>query len=255
MRAVVKIEGVHKAVQGTREWLPFTVRLYFYAGRSEVRLVHTIVFDGDHEKDFIRGLGVAFAVPHARAGTQSARAFCRRGRGRLGRARAARNGGAAPLPGVEGNLFADQLAGKRIPNKEAFPPAGQKLLTDWAIWDSYKLVQPTADGFIIQKRTNPQSCWLDADRGQRASGPGVRGRCLGRPWRGREEYLAVIPGFARSPRRVPPRRRNCTSGCGRPMRRPWICATTIPRRTIWIRAMKMCSPASALRTESRAPAS
>jgi hypothetical protein len=63
VRAVVKIDGVHKATPGAREWLPFTVRLYFYAGQSDVRLLHTIVFDGDHEKDFIRGLGVAFAVP------------------------------------------------------------------------------------------------------------------------------------------------------------------------------------------------
>ena len=61
VRAVVKIEGVHK--NDTREWLPFTVRLYFYGGTEPVRLVHTIVFDGDHEKDFIKGLGLAFAVP------------------------------------------------------------------------------------------------------------------------------------------------------------------------------------------------
>ena len=61
VRAVVKIEGMHK--NGTREWLPFTVRLYFYGGTEAVRLVHTIVFDGDQERDFIKGLGLAFAVP------------------------------------------------------------------------------------------------------------------------------------------------------------------------------------------------
>ena len=54
---------MHKAEAGTREWLPFTVRLYFYGGQAAVRMVHTIVFDGDQEKDFIRGLGVDFAVP------------------------------------------------------------------------------------------------------------------------------------------------------------------------------------------------
>ena len=61
VRAVVKIEGVHKG--STREWLPFTVRLYFYAGLEQVRLVHTIVFDGDDQKDFLRSLGVVFTVP------------------------------------------------------------------------------------------------------------------------------------------------------------------------------------------------
>ena len=38
------------------------------------------------------------------------------------------------------------------------------------MWNDYKQVQPNADGFTIQKRTNPESCWLDASAGRRASG-------------------------------------------------------------------------------------
>ena len=63
VRAVVKFEGVHKGATSGREWLPFHVRLYFYAGETSVRMVHTIFFDGDQEKDFVHGLGVTFAVP------------------------------------------------------------------------------------------------------------------------------------------------------------------------------------------------
>src|SRR5262249_25559622 len=74
------------------------------------------------------------------------------------------------LPGSRTSAFADQLAGKRLPNKEAFDAAGQKLLTDWAVWDAYKLVQATCDGFLIHKRTNPQSCWLQSSGGHRAPG-------------------------------------------------------------------------------------
>ena len=37
VRGTVKIEGVHKAVGRFREWLPFVVRLYFYAGQESVR--------------------------------------------------------------------------------------------------------------------------------------------------------------------------------------------------------------------------
>ena len=31
----------------SRAWLPFTLRLYFYAGGDALRVLHTIVFDGD----------------------------------------------------------------------------------------------------------------------------------------------------------------------------------------------------------------
>ena len=91
VRAVVKIEGVHKAAQGTREWLPFTVRLYFYAGQEKVRLIHSVVFDGDQEKDFIKGMGVAFARADARAGAQPPCAVFGRRRWCVGRADSARD--------------------------------------------------------------------------------------------------------------------------------------------------------------------
>src|SRR5450756_2354215 len=50
-----------------RIWEFSTINLDFSChklhGTGPVRLVHTIVFDGDHAQDFIKGLGLAFAVP------------------------------------------------------------------------------------------------------------------------------------------------------------------------------------------------
>ena len=170
VRAVVRLEGVHKADPGNREWLPFTVRLYFYGGLSAVRMVHTIVFDGDQEKDFIRGLGVSFAVPMREQVHNRHVRFSGEGEGLWSEpiepAIGARR---LSAPGVA-DVYADQLAGKRIPNREQYNEQGQRLLDNWAIWDSFKLVQPTADGFTIQKRTNPRSCWVLAGSGKRASG-------------------------------------------------------------------------------------
>ena len=170
LRAVVRIEGVHKADEGTREWLPFTVRLYFYRGQAAVRLVHSIVFDGDEHKDFIRGLGLAVAVPLREQLQNRHVRFSGEGAGLW----------AEPVEPVTGwrplriagrtNAFADQVEGRRIPNKEEFDAAGQNLIADWAVWDSFKLTQLSADGFTIYKRTNPQSCWLEAGAGRRASG-------------------------------------------------------------------------------------
>ncbi|HZS53034.1 MAG TPA: hypothetical protein VFA65_01420 [Bryobacteraceae bacterium] len=169
VRCVVKVEGLHRAEKGTREWLPFVVRLYFYAGMPDIRLVHSIVFDGDEHKDFIRGLGVRFDVPmreevhnrHVRFSGEDEGLWAESLQPLVGR---------RPMQPRGNTFYADQLAGKRVPNKETLTPGDQKLLTDWAIWDSYKLVQPTADGFVIEKRTNSQSCWLHAGDGKRSSG-------------------------------------------------------------------------------------
>lgn len=47
VRAVVRIDGKHR--RGSHSWLPFSIRLYFYAGAESFRMVHTITFDGTQE--------------------------------------------------------------------------------------------------------------------------------------------------------------------------------------------------------------
>ncbi len=55
IRAVVRVEGQHEG-EGER-WLPFSLRIYFHAGSASVRVVHSLIFDGDPAKRFVRGLG------------------------------------------------------------------------------------------------------------------------------------------------------------------------------------------------------
>jgi hypothetical protein len=170
VRGVVKVEGVHRSQEGSREWLPFVVRLHFYAGQRPVRLVHSFLFDGDEHTDFLRALGLAFAVPmreqvhnrHVRFSGEGTGLWAESLQPLIGAARLIRPGG--------GDAYTDQLAGKRPPNREEFNRTGQTLLNDWAVWNSYRLLQSSADGFTIEKRTNSQSCWLAAGAGRRASG-------------------------------------------------------------------------------------
>ncbi len=173
VRAVVKIDGMHKAVAGTREWLPFSVRLYFYAGQEAVRMVHTIVFDGDEQKDFVRGLGLEFGVPLREEIQNRHVRFSGEDGGLWGepiQPMVGRGGRFVSNPNGGGDLYPDQLAGKRVANRAQLNERGQSLLADWAVWDSFKLTQANADGFSIVKRTNPQSAWIASGAGKRASG-------------------------------------------------------------------------------------
>jgi hypothetical protein len=162
VRAVVKIEGVHRqaaggAGAGGREWLPFVVRLYFYAGQQPVRMVHSIVFDGDQNKDFIKGLGITFDVPMRE---QSQNRHVRV---------AGANGGvwAEPLQlmiqrGGRGGGGVNQVDGQRLPNTNNPPESAE--------WDSFRLLQLSSEGFTLAKRTNANSSWVGVAEGQRAAG-------------------------------------------------------------------------------------
>lgn len=155
VRAVVKIEGVHKSTDGTREWLPFRVRLYFYAGSEAVRVVHTLIFDGDQQKDFIRGVGLTFAVPLREEALNRHVRF------------SGADGGlwAEPIQPGAGNPT--QVAGKRIDTARFYAPNPEQ---QYAIWSDYKLTQLSPEGFTISKRTNAESAWVFSAAGRHASG-------------------------------------------------------------------------------------
>jgi hypothetical protein len=173
VRAVFKIEGKHKGVENQREWLPFVVRLYFYAGQESVRMVHTILFDGDQDKDFIRGLGVNFSVPMREEIQNRHVAFSGEDSGLWAepiQPMIGRGGRFVADPGTGEDVYALQIEGQRVPNRLQYNERGQSLLADWAVWDDFKLVQPNADGFTVLKRTNPKSTWLQAGAAKRASG-------------------------------------------------------------------------------------
>jgi hypothetical protein len=167
IRAVVKVEGKH--AHGSRRWLPFTLRLYFHSGSEAVRVLHTIVFDGDEARDFIRGVGLRFSVPldaqlydrHVRFVGGDDGVFGEAVRGLTG---LRRDPGAAARQA--------QFAGAAVPS---ITPVVTNLLQYIPAFGDWTLFQPNSDSFTIRKRTTDGHAWLDSARGTRASGLGYVG--------------------------------------------------------------------------------
>ncbi|WP_044262380.1 exo-rhamnogalacturonan lyase family protein [Bacteroides timonensis] len=214
IRTLIKLEGVHKNKDG-REWLPFVVRLYFYSGSEQMKMVHSFLFDGDQNQDFIRALGVRFDVPMREALYNRHIAFsCADGGvwsepvqplvGRrvltLGDA-ANRNSGKDATDKNSGkdkkaSLQQQQMGGKRIPPYEAFDEKNRSLLDNWASWNTYRLSQLTADAFSIRKRANDTNPWIGTFSGTRSEGytfagdvSGGLGLCLHDFW---QSYPSAI---------------------------------------------------------------
>ena len=171
VRSVIRLEGRHR--DQTRAWLPFTVRLYLYAGAESIRIMHTFVFDGDEQHDFIRGIGLAFDVPLRDAPHDRHVRFAGEDGGLW--AEAVRN-----LTGLRRDPGADvrraQLAGERC------PPVADKvapLLHLVPAWGDVSLSQLSADSFRIRKRTKAGCGWVDSAWGRRAPGTGYVGGVSG----------------------------------------------------------------------------
>ncbi|MCR5821067.1 MAG: hypothetical protein K6F94_09025 [Bacteroidaceae bacterium] len=191
VRAVVKIDGYFTPRQAGRQaistlspaaaggngsaeggLLPFTVRLYFYAGSDEVRMVHTFTYNGDQNRDFISSLGVRFEVPMREQAYNRHVAF------------ATQDGGVwtesiQPLSGrrilTGGSRNAkpyelQQVEGQRIPEPSAFDAKGRDLLHHWARWNTYRLTQLSDQGYAIRKRAHANNQWVGTHTGGRAAG-------------------------------------------------------------------------------------
>jgi hypothetical protein len=176
VRAVVKIEGKHQSPE--RAWLPFSVRLYFAAGGEAVRLMHSFVFDGDGQKDFLRGLGVRFSVPLSDPLYDRHVRFVGEGKGLL--AEAVR--GLTGLRRDPGEAVKQaQLAGRACPPVSDWTDKGQvsSRLSYIPAWGDYTLFQSAANAFEVRKRTQPGFGWVGVDQGTRAAGVGYVGGATG----------------------------------------------------------------------------
>ncbi|MFJ4835103.1 Tat pathway signal sequence domain protein [Streptomyces sp. NPDC088747] len=175
VRAVVRIDGKHR--KGGRSWLPFSVRLYFYAGADSFRMVHTVTFDGTQEPgkasgDFIRGLGVRFTVPMRDASYDR---HIRIGGDGTGLLREAVKGitGLRRDPGA--TVQAAQFAGEKLADPSTWDQRVTTRLQYIPEWGDYTLSQLSADGFGLRKRTKKGYGWIPAGGGRRASGFGYVG--------------------------------------------------------------------------------
>lgn len=158
----MRVQGVMQSEKGSRQWLPFSIRMYFYAGSNAVRLVNTIIYNGDEQKDFIKGLGLVFSVPMREQLYNRHVRFAGEGSGIWAEP-------VKPLLLRDKNVLPDQLAGKPQ-SLDQIPERAQSVIKDLPVWNDYRLVQSTAEGFNISKRTNTKSTWLDANAGKRSKG-------------------------------------------------------------------------------------
>ena len=182
VRAVVRLEGRY----GDR--LPFEVRLYFYAGARDVRVMHTFVWDGDPDRDFVGGLGLRAGVvmrddPHDRhvrlAGPQGG-FLTEAVRGLTGLRRDP--GEAVRRAQVEGR-----------PCGPIGDPEVSKRLHLIPAWNDYTLDQSSADGFTLRKRTAPGHAWVTIPAGTRSAGYGYVGGVSGGLGFGLRDFWKLHP--------------------------------------------------------------
>ncbi|MFB4271955.1 Tat pathway signal sequence domain protein [Nonomuraea sp. GTA35] len=180
LRAVVRLEGRH----GGR--LPFTVRLYFHAGAEHVRVLHTFIWDGDPERDFLAGLGLRADVV-MRDELHDRHVRLAGGDGFLTEA----------VRGLTGLRLDPGEAARRAqvegrPAGELAPEVASRLHLIPA-WNDYTLDQTSADGYTLRKRTKDGHAWVTIPAGARSNGYGYVGGVSGGLGFGLRDFWRLHP--------------------------------------------------------------
>lgn len=166
VRAVLKFTGRHRSVADGQFWLPFVLRLEFFAGSDQIRITHTFLFDGNNHVDFISGLGlearycltselhnrhVRFAGARGATWTEPVRPL--------------------PLAPGMGNVFPlDHVDERRAAQHRAEPVEAAEDLAALPVWEDFALEQHSPDHCAVQKRLGPRFSWVPAGHGSRAQG-------------------------------------------------------------------------------------
>lgn len=196
MKAVIKIEGKHKSVSGSREWLPFKLFCVVYKGMSTITLTHSFLFDSDGREDFIKGLGVSFDVPFREEDHNRHVRFAGEGEDGAGfwcqPVRLAP--GYRPSAGrVFMNNYQDYLRGAKLPDKAELKDNERAALLTCPVWGDMRISQTNPNSFSIDKRTSPESSWLHVVDGGRALGGALLGDCSGSIFVGVKDFWQSYP--------------------------------------------------------------
>ena len=177
VRAVVKVEGVHKAVLAAdkgRTVFPFSLRLYFYADSDEIKIVHSFTFDIDEKQDFLKGLALEL---HLEASGE----LYNRHVGFVGESgmfyeavQPAYFGMGWTYPGQEipenVKIYQRQQQDGSFIEIPAEMEQFAEVVADNAHWNNFRLSQDSCDHYLISKRTTEGCAYISAFQGNRSQG-------------------------------------------------------------------------------------
>ncbi|KAI1074900.1 hypothetical protein F5B20DRAFT_562214 [Whalleya microplaca] len=169
VRALVTVRGNHQVTSGIHDtWLPFILRFYIYADSNAVKVIHTLIYDGQANATFVTGIGIRFDVPLE--GEELYNRLVRLAGVDGGLLREAVQGitGLRRDPGED--VRTAQFNGTVLPDTETWDSRVTTRLQWIPSWNDYKLDQLSPDGFTLKKRTKPGQSWVKIPGATRAGG-------------------------------------------------------------------------------------
>ncbi len=166
LQCILKCTGSHRDKNG-EEKIPFIIRIRINQNSPVLHFTHTFLYDGDEDKDFLKGLGVSFDVP------VSGELFNRhiKFQGDHGVFHETVASLTSWRPRVPGKLYEDQMRGEKLCLTEQEREIVDQVIPETPHWSVYDICQDSASHFLVRKKLEPGNCcYIDSLHGQRTRG-------------------------------------------------------------------------------------
>lgn len=144
--------------------MPFVIRMYLWADSEKIRFVHTFLYDGDEQRDYLKGMGIRFDLKPGGKSYNRHVQFASEG--------IAFHEAAVLLASRIPRLTEEPL--RRQMNGELYQygdgTAEEEAAADLPVWNHYSILQDSAWHYSIRKRTKEECCKLNCRQGKRANG-------------------------------------------------------------------------------------
>lgn len=166
LQMILKYEGSHVFASGDKK-LPFIIRMTIGMDSNDLKFIHTFLYDGDEDKDFLKGLGIRFQSP------MSGELYNRHVK--FTTDHGVFHESLVPLlswrPRVPQGIYDRQMQGELLNLQGQDKEIVDKVLQDTPYWDTYFFYQDQVSHFGIQKKLAEENCCaIDCLHGHRSQG-------------------------------------------------------------------------------------
>lgn len=166
LQAALKYEGIHRAADG-EEKMPFIIRMTVGRDAGDIKFTHTFLYDGDENRDFLKGIGICFERPMAGALYDRHIKFM----GDCGMFHEAVVPMLSWRPKVPEGLYERQMAGGLLHPDQSEKEIADRIAENAPHWSEYEICQDFATHFGVRKKqAGEHLCYIDCLHGVRAKG-------------------------------------------------------------------------------------
>lgn len=166
LQVTVKYSGSHVNEVGESK-LPFVIRMSVGYNKTKVDFTHTFLYDGDEDKDYLKGLGITFDMPmEGPMYNRHIKVMAEHG---LLHETVVPMISWRPRPPV--GAYARQMTGEVLKMEGAELETVNKILQDTPYWSTYDICQDSSSHFVIRKKLDGDNlCYIDCLHGVRTKG-------------------------------------------------------------------------------------